>query len=185
MGSAQFQHSRRSRRYPWGQNTQPCQKLRLAWKLRCVGMPNLGCRRPRRPVRHRRSRIGKTLCPTSRVATAHLRGELVAARRGDQSEQWVEDFAVMLLSQLVIEVEANTFVEQRYVLWSGHQSGGVYRPVIAIRGSTVTPANCRWCEGKGIDKLARKTCLDLQRRHQSWYRIRYRIESILVNSGEN
>ena len=26
--------------------------------------------------------------------------------------------------------------------------------VIAVRWSTVTPASCRWCEGKGIDKLA-------------------------------
>ena len=113
------------------------------------------------------------------VANSLLLAEAIKASSG-----W-KILTAMLLSQLVIEVEANTFVEQRYVLWSGHQSGGVYRPVIAIRGSTVTPANCRWCEGKGIDKLARKTCLDLQRRHQSWYRIRYRIESILVNSGEN
>ena len=90
--------------------------------------------------------------------------------------------AIMLFSELVIEVESDTFVGQRYVDQRAQKNGPNYRPddrSLPERGNIGLQPGC---DAKSRSSGARKTCSDLLSPHQSWYRIRYRIESILVNS---
>ena len=57
-----------------------------------------------------------------------LGSSLFVAEAIKASSGW-KILAAMLFSELVIGVESDTFVEQRYVVGRAFQSGKVYRPV--------------------------------------------------------
>ncbi len=81
-------------------------------------MTNLGCRRPHRGLRRRKRRRLRLIPPDM--------AEAINASSG-----W-KILAVMLLSQLAIEVESDTFVEQRYVVLDGRKRRSVFRPNEAV-----------------------------------------------------